>query len=254
MKTVVIIPARYGSTRLPAKMLRKVGGKTVIEHTFSQAAQSRADAVVIATDHAEIAEVMQKAGAKVVLTDSSLPSGTDRCAQALAQLEAAGESYDYVVNVQGDELFIPPAQINLIINYLHPEMQVLTLVQAIKEAAHLHNPNVVKAVLASPKAHNLRQALYFSRAAIPYFRDQAEVSQQLNLHTYYKHVGMYAFKSEILSELVKLPVSGLERVEMLEQLRWLENGYKIATIETQFSHLSIDTLADLEAAQAQYKV
>ncbi len=253
MKTLIIIPARYGSTRLPAKMLRKVGAKTIIEHTFAQAVQSRADAVVVATDHPEIAEVMQKAGAKVVLTDTDLPSGTDRCAQALAILRANGEKYDYVVNVQGDELFIPPAQIDLIINYLHQDMNILTLVQTITTAAELDNPNTVKAVLAAANTQNLRPALYFSRACVPYFRTPTAPEIKIQQHNYYKHVGVYAFKAEILEELVKLPVSDLERVEMLEQLRWLENNYQIETIATQFSHLSIDTLADLEAAEASLK-
>jgi 3-deoxy-manno-octulosonate cytidylyltransferase (CMP-KDO synthetase) len=256
MKIAVIIPARYGSTRLPAKMLRLIGNKTVIEHSYQQAIQSKADAVIVATDHQAIADTLHKINAKVILTDANLPSGTDRCAQAFQILQQQGSNYDYIINVQGDEVFIPPAQIDLMIDSLksinNNDYKILTFVQRITDSSQLTNPNIVKAVLGQPNEQKISPALYFSRAEIPFNRDISNTAAKTTLFSYYKHVGIYGFAAQTLLDLVKLKVADLEKIEMLEQLRWLENGYKIGAIETHFSHLSIDTAADLEAAQQIY--
>ena len=173
------------------------------------------------------------------MTSPDHPSGTDRCFEALQKQE---EGYDYVVNIQGDEPFIKPEQIDQVTKLLDGETQIATLIKQIQDSKEIFNPNVVKVVL-----NNKSNALYFSRSPIPYGRNIPE-SEWLSHQTYYKHIGMYAFRADILKLLTALPVSSLEKSESLEQLRWLENGYHIKVGETNFETIGIDTPEDLTRA------
>ena len=234
MKYIGIIPARYASTRFPAKPLALLGGKTVIERVYSQVSGVLDDAWV-ATDDERIADAVRAFGGKVVMTSVHHKSGTDRCREAY---EKVGRGYDIVVNIQGDEPFIRRSQLEAV--------KAATLVKPFScedgpEA--LENPNSPKVVVdASMKA------LYFSRSVIPYLRN-VERSEWLSHHTYYKHIGLYAYRAEVLQEITALPQSPLELAESLEQLRWLENGYSIKVGLTDVETIGIDTPQDLERAE-----
>lgn len=173
------------------------------------------------------------------MTKESHVSGTDRCYEALA---LQSKKFDYVINVQGDEPFIQPEQIDLLANLLDGKTEIATLVKKIQDQELLFNPNIVKAVVAENNT-----ALYFSRSAIPHIRNKKE-SDWLTGNTFYKHIGMYAYRSDILKQLTGLPVSTLEKAESLEQLRWLENGFKISVAETLTETIGIDTPVDLTKA------
>ena len=242
MRYIGIIPARYASTRFPGKPLCRIGDKTMIERVYTQVCQvPEMERVIVATDHPEIEACVRAFGGEVRMTSSAHRSGTDRCAEVfrslLPEFPAAGS---VVVNIQGDEPFIQPGQIQEIIACMEEgRAPIATLLQHVPDRETLSNPNVVKCVRG---ANGL--AMYFSRSAIPYLR-----SKKFEEHCFYKHIGMYAYLGDALLELVKLPVSPLEEAESLEQLRWLENGFRIATRLTAFpATLSIDTPADLEKA------
>jgi 3-deoxy-manno-octulosonate cytidylyltransferase (CMP-KDO synthetase) len=240
MKILGLIPARYASTRFPAKPLVDIGGKSMIRRVYDQAGQSSfLSKVVVATDHPEIFEHVKQFGGKVCMTKESHASGTDRCYEALTLQE---ERFDYVINIQGDEPFIKPEQIDLLAGKLNGMTEIATLVKAIDHGDQLFNPNIVKVVLSKAS-----DALYFSRATIPHIRNTDE-SSWMKKHTFYKHIGMYAYRTDILEQLTKIPVSSLERAESLEQLRWLENGFKITVAETTAETLGIDTPDDLKHA------
>jgi 3-deoxy-manno-octulosonate cytidylyltransferase (CMP-KDO synthetase) len=240
-----IIPARYASTRFPAKPLIDIAGKSMIQRVYEQVKKStKVTAVVVATDHAEIFAHVKKFGGNVCMTKESHVSGTDRCFEALSLQK---EAFDYVINIQGDEPFIQPEQIDLLANLLNGKTEIATLIKRIADQEQLFNANVVKAVVAEN-----RTALYFSRCPIPHIRNKKE-SEWLNDNTFYKHIGMYAYRSDILKQLTELPVSTLEKAESLEQLRWLENGFKIAVAETQTETVGIDTPDDLTKAIAYLK-
>lgn len=240
MKILGLIPARYASTRFPAKPLVDIGGKSMIRRVYEQAQHSKhLNKVVVATDHDEIFQHVRQFGGKVCMTKESHISGTDRCYEALTLQE---ERFDYVINIQGDEPFIKPEQIDLLASKLNGMTEIATLVKAIDQIEHLLNPNIVKVVLTKAS-----DALYFSRSSIPHIRNTEE-SSWLKKHTFYKHIGMYAYRTDILEQLTKLPVSSLEKAESLEQLRWLENGFKIAVAETSLETLGIDTPDDLKHA------
>jgi len=240
-----IIPARYASTRFPAKALADLGGKSMIQRVYEQVKKSKlVTDVVVATDHAEIFDHVNKFGGNVCMTKESHASGTDRCFEALTLQK---KEYQYVINIQGDEPFIQPDQIDLLAKLLDGKTEIATLVKKIEDQEHLFNPNVVKAVVSKNKT-----ALYFSRSPIPHIRNTKETEWLLK-HNFYKHIGMYAYRVNILKQLTELPISTLEKAESLEQLRWLENGFKISVAETLTETIGIDTPEDLQKALSYLK-
>ncbi len=242
MKILGIIPARFASTRFPGKPLAMIGDKSMIERVYHQATSAKGlDAVIIATDDERIAAHVRSFGADVVMTSAKHPSGTDRCAEAILKY---GYRWDAVVNIQGDEPFIKPEQINLVVDCLSDEsVQIATLVKVITEASDLTNPNNPKVILKENG-----DAIYFSRQALPYFKG-IEVGEWLKHHTYYKHIGIYGYRTIILPQLTAMPQGKLEIAESLEQLRWLEFGINIRTKITEFETIAIDTPEDLERAK-----
>lgn len=243
MKILGVIPARYASTRFPAKPLADIAGKTMIEWVYSQATQSlKLDQVVVATDNQKIFDHIKEKGGKVLMTSENHVSGTDRCAEALLLTK---EKFDYVINIQGDEPFIDPRQIDLLASLLDGKTELATLIKKIKDAAALHNANIVKVIT------NIHQeAIYFSRSAVPHLRN-VKPEDWLSKQTYFKHIGMYGYRTDILAEITKLSPSSLEVAESLEQLRWIENGYKIKVAETEIESMGIDTPEDLKRAVEQ---
>lgn len=243
MKFLGIIPARYASTRFPAKPLAMLGGKTVIQRVYEQVAGVLDDAYV-ATDDERIEAAVKSFGGKVVMTSVHHKSGTDRCYEAYTKI---GGSFDVVVNIQGDEPFIQPSQLEaLTACFDDTTTQIATLVKpftADNRFDALENVNSPKVVL-----NKNMNALYFSRSIIPYQRN-AEKEDWLKNHTYYKHIGLYAYRVEVLKEITSLPQSSLELAESLEQLRWIENGYLIKAGITNVETIGIDTPQDLERAE-----
>lgn len=243
MKFIAIIPARYSSTRFPGKPLALLGGKPVIQRVYEQVA-GVLDEAVVATDDERIYEAVKAFGGKVEMTSTEHRSGTDRCREAY---EKQGREFDVVVNVQGDEPFIRREQLlALKACFENPATQIATLVKPFMESdgiEALENPNSPKVVVDTNS-----QALYFSRSVVPYLRG-VERKDWLKNHTFYKHIGIYAFRSEVLKQVTSLPQSTLEKAESLEQLRWLENGYCIGVGVTDFETIGIDTPEDLERAE-----
>ena len=240
MKVIGIIPSRYASTRFPSKPLAMIKGKTMIQRVWEQAWKSKLDAVVVATDDMRIADEVLKFGGQYVLTDPNHRSGTDRCREALYMVE---EQYDAVVNIQGDEPFIDPAQINQVIGLIgRDDTQLASLAKRIEDEDELFSPNVVKVVM--DKQGN---ALYFSRNPIPFMRN-LDRDKWLQKGEFYKHIGLYAYKTETLCQIAEMQSTALEMAESLEQLRWLENGLRIRMGVTQLESLSIDTQEDYEKA------
>ncbi len=236
---VGIIPARYNSTRLPGKPLKKIGNKTMIQRVYEQAMYSNElNEVIVATDQQNIVEHVQSFGGKAMLTSPKHESGTERCAEVIQSLKY---DFDIVVNIQGDEPFIEPKQIELLANIFknNPSVEIATLIKKIDNPTDLWDHNKPKVIINK----NL-EALYFSRQTIPFVRD-VNPEEWLQYQPYYKHIGLYAYTKEILKKIVQLPVSSLEKSEKLEQLRWLENGYKILTATTPFDSFGIDTPEDL---------
>lgn len=240
IKVVGIIPARYASTRFPGKPLVLIGGKPMIQRVYERVSEVL-DSVVVATDDERIFAVVEGFGGKVVMTSPDHPSGTDRCYEAYKKLELP---FDIVVNIQGDEPFIHPSQLEALLACFDvPEVEIATLVRKITSddgAAFLQNPNHPKVVL-----NKRGEALLFSRSVIPFLRGIAE-SEYLQNGDFYAHIGMYAFRAQVLQEVVKLEPSRLEKAESLEQLRWLENGYTIRCGITTHRSIGIDTPEDLE--------
>jgi 3-deoxy-manno-octulosonate cytidylyltransferase (CMP-KDO synthetase) len=218
-----------------------INGKSMIERVYQQASKAL-EHVCVATDDERIEAEVKRFGGKVMMTSPSHQSGTDRCAEALELLQKQlNSSFDVVLNIQGDEPFIQPAQLEKLMKcFNNPETQIATLVKLIPSSDDIFNPNHVKVALDKND-----RALYFSRSAIPYVRGR-ETTAWANHHDYYKHLGIYAYRSEVLKELTGLRQSSLELAESLEQLRWLENGYRIMVEKTEFESLSVDTPEDLE--------
>lgn len=244
MKVLILIPARYASSRFPGKPLAEIGGKPMIQHVVEKAAVVAED-VFVATDDRRIFDRVEAFGGRAVMTSARHKSGTDRCFEAYRQVAAAlGRTYEVVVNVQGDEPFVRPEQVRALIGcFERPEVQIATLAKRFEHPADIFDPNQVKVVLSARST-----ALYFSRSAIPCCRG-AEPEAWLHAAAYYKHVGMYAYRPEVLEEITALPQGKLEQAESLEQLRWLENGYQIAVRLTGHESVGIDTPADLEKAK-----
>lgn len=246
MQFLAVIPARSASTRFPGKPLAILGGKPVIAHVVENVRKvlPGPGQVVVATDTQDIAEAARAAGGEAVLTDANLPSGTDRIRQGIDRM---GCNPEVVINIQGDEPFVAPEQVKALMDCFNdPDVQIATLVRRFDPSLGfdaLSNPNTPKVVLG-----NNGDAQWFSRSVIPYVRNypQQEWPEKAEFYT---HVGMYAYRLEVLRRLTDLPQSPAERAESLEQLRWLQNGYRIRTAITSHRTIGIDTPADLEAAE-----
>jgi 3-deoxy-manno-octulosonate cytidylyltransferase (CMP-KDO synthetase) len=241
-KILAVIPARYASTRFPGKPLALIAGKSMIQRVYEQCSKaSSLSEVVVATDDERISDHVKTFGGRVVMTSPELQSGTDRCAETYRTLHSSATT---VLNIQGDEPFIDPAQIDLLAScFAEPGVEIASLVKVINGTDELMSPNTVKAV-RDIEGH----ALYFSRQPIPFGRNR-EPEHWLKHHTYYKHIGIYGFNSIVLEEISQLPVSALETAESLEQLRWLENGYRIWLAVTDKESMAVDTPADLQLVE-----
>ena len=241
MKTIGVIPSRFASTRFPGKPLAMIHGKTMIQRVYGQALSCRGlDHLVVATDHEAIRDHILSFGGLVVMTSEKHRSGTERCQEVVQQLASNNQFFDVVINIQGDEPNIDPIQIEQVLScFQHPGTDISTLIKTISSVDELTSPDVVKVV-----ADLHGKALYFSRSPIPNSRG-IPIGEWLRDTIYYKHIGIYGYRSEILRQLVNLPVSPLELAESLEQLRWLENGFHIQTKITEIESVSVDTPADL---------
>ncbi|MGB0868986.1 MAG: 3-deoxy-manno-octulosonate cytidylyltransferase [Flavobacteriales bacterium] len=248
MKKIGIIPARYASTRFPGKPLVDIFGKTMIQRVFEKVNTSQLlDEVYVATDDQRIVDELESKNIPYILTDQNISTGTERCLAAARTLKSL-EKEDILINIQGDEPFISANQIKLLLQaFSHPQTQIASLRKKIERIPQVLNPNSVKVV-----CDNNDFALYFSRSPIPYVRDTTQ-DQWLSVASFYKHLGIYAFKYGVLEELSHLEKSELEIHESLEQLSWLTHGYKIRMIITQEESPSIDTPNDLEMVLNLYK-
>ena len=243
MKFLAIIPARYASTRFPAKPLALLGGKPMIQHVYERVS-CVLDDVVVATDNQRIYDAVVRFGGRAVMTSPDHRTGTDRCLEAYQNF---GVEADVVINVQGDEPFIAEEQILALMQcFENPQTDIATLIKPFPTTTTyetLSNPNTPK-VIVNPQG----QALYFSRSVIPYLRGK-EKDDWTSLHTYYKHIGIYAYRIDALRKVTQLQQTSLELAESLEQLRWLENGLIIQTAITNIETIGIDTPEDLQKAE-----
>jgi len=237
MDILGIIPARYASSRFPGKPLVDIAGKSMIQRVYEQAKKCIDLAeVIVATDDTRIYDHVLNFGGVAVMTAGTHQSGTDRCAEVALQ----HPQYNVIINIQGDEPYIDPEQISkLAACFNNTETQIATLVKKVKSIDELLNPNSPKVVI-----NKLSEAVYFSRSPLPHIRGQ-EQENWLDYYTYFKHIGIYGYRADILQQITKLPVSPLEKAESLEQLRWIENGYRIKIAETELETYSVDTPGDL---------
>lgn len=240
MNILGIIPARYGSTRFEGKPLALINGKMMIQRVYEQAKKAdRLTEVVVATDDERIYDAVVGFGGKAVMTSTKHKSGTDRCCEVVDKI---GNGFDAVINIQGDEPYINPLQINQIAELISDkDTQLASLCKPVHDEEELKSPNAVKVVFDKNG-----KALYFSRFAIPYLRNQIE-------RTFYKHIGIYAYKCDVLKKVAALPQSGLELAESLEQLRWLENGYTVRMGVTEFESFSVDVPDDIVKIEKIFK-
>lgn len=238
MRILGIIPARYGSSRFPGKPLIDLKGKTMIQRVVEGASKAALlSDLVVATDDQRIVDEVTRFGGKVVLTDSNHPTGTDRCAEVLRNLS---DSYDVVINIQGDEPLVDARQLDQLLQaFSNPDVQIATLASRKIEMEDILNPNRIKLVV--DKNHS---ALYFSRSPIPNFANAK--GEPLEIYPFLRHIGLYAYRSEVLLQLSALEETQLEKIESLEQLRWLYNGYSIQVVETEIETPNIDTPEDVE--------
>lgn len=237
MKFIGIIPARYQSSRFPGKPLAMIENKPMIQWVYENVAKV-VDGAWVATDDERIFKVVEGFGGNAVETLSTHQSGTDRCAEAAEKI-AEKTDFDIVINVQGDEPFIQPKQIEMLKSCFTTDADIATLIKRIETTEELFNPNRPKVV-----TDNQQNALYFSRSTIPYIRG-IENEKWLQGQTFWAHIGMYAYKADVLQKISKLKQGLLEKAESLEQLRWLENGFKIKTAVTEHQSIGIDTPEDL---------
>lgn len=246
MKILGVIPARFASSRFPGKPLADLLGKSMVQRVYMQCKKSkRLNEIVVATDHQQIFDHVIGFGGNACLTSDQHPSGTDRCCEAL-QLQKS--PFDFVINIQGDEPFINPQQIDLLCASLESTTELATLIQKIIFTDQILSANEAKVVVGKNK-----EALYFSRSPIPFVQKENQ-KDWLTRTTFYRHVGLYAYREDILKKITQLPVSELEKAESLEQLRWIENGFKIKTVETDIEEgMCIDTPEDLEKARVYLK-
>lgn len=240
MKILGIIPARFASTRFPGKPLIDIGGKSMIRRVYEQALKSKClNRVIVATDDQKIYDHVLDFGGVAMLTSSDHQSGTDRC----AEVALSYQDFEVIINIQGDEPFIDPIQIDLLGKcFEQTGTGIATLIKKIDHYPDLLNPNTPKVVV-----NNHQEAIYFSRSPIPFLRG-FEQETWLKHQTYYKHIGIYGYRTETLKQITILPVSLLEKAESLEQLRWVENGFSIKTAITDIEGISIDTPQDLKDA------
>jgi 3-deoxy-manno-octulosonate cytidylyltransferase (CMP-KDO synthetase) len=240
MKIIGIIPARFASSRFPGKPLADIGGKSMIQRVYEQVQKAKSlSKVVVATDDYRIFDHVVEFGGEVYMTAENHPSGTDRCFEAL-QKAGGSSKYDYIVNIQGDEPFIDPDTIEQMAKLLDFKTEIATAVKKINDYETLFDPNVVKAVLTMRK-----QCLYFSRQTVPFVRGH-EPKTWLEHADFYKHIGLYAYRNDVLEQISHLPPSPLENTEKLEQLRWLGYGYKIYATITSYESIGVDSPEDLE--------
>jgi len=240
MKTLIVIPARYASTRFSGKPLADIRGKSMIQRVYEQSCKANlASQVIVATDNERIFNHVKSFEGEVVMTSNQHKTGTGRCAEVAEKSNA-----DLIINVQGDEPFIAPEQIDELIKFLTQSLRynIGTLAKLIESSDELCNPNTVKVV-----SNKLREAIYFSRHPIPFSRDD-ELENWLIKHKYYKHIGMYGYRRKTLLDIARLSPTPLEQAENLEQLRWMENGIRIGITTTTYNTISIDTPQDLTAA------
>jgi 3-deoxy-manno-octulosonate cytidylyltransferase (CMP-KDO synthetase) len=245
MKSIIgIIPARFASTRFPGKPLVDIGGKSMIQRVYEQSKKSTSlSDVIVATDDNRIEKAVLAFGGKVCLTSSEHPSGTDRCAEVVEKMKLA---CDAVVNIQGDEPFIDPNQIDLLCSCFNDDRtELATLIKVILSEEILLNPNTPKVIVDADQF-----AIYFSRQPLPYIRGSG-TKDWLNKHKFYHHIGIYGYKIDTLKKITKLTPSSLEKAESLEQLRWIEHGYKIKTAITALETFAIDTPEDLQKISHQ---
>ena len=241
MNILAIIPARYASTRLPGKPLIDINGKPMVQRVYEQTKKAF-EHVVVATDDERIYKAVENFNGKVVMTSEKHQSGTDRCAEALQLYEKVSNlEFGFIINVQGDEPYIQPEQLKLLAACIRkPGSQIATLVKKIEDDEILFDRNIPKVII-----NTNNEAIYFSRQTIPYLRNE-ESNNWLQKHVFYKHIGLYAYTKSTLLEITKLKPSKLEKAESLEQLRWIENSYKINTKITDIESVSVDTKEDLE--------
>jgi 3-deoxy-manno-octulosonate cytidylyltransferase (CMP-KDO synthetase) len=244
MNFLGIIPARYSSTRFPGKPLVNLGNKTIIEWVYTRSAEA-VDEIYVATDDKRIFDEVNSFGGNVIMTSEKHQTGTDRCREAMDSIiSGTGYQVDAVINIQGDEPFIRTEQINLLkACFNDPETHIATLVKLIEHQEDIFNENLPKVVL-----DNKSFALYFSRSPIPFIRNRNQ-KEWLHAHRFFRHLGIYAYKKDVLREITDITPASLETAESLEQLRWLQNGYRIKAAETNFDSIGIDTPADLRKAQ-----
>lgn len=244
MKFIGIIPARYASTRFPGKPLADINGKPMIQRVYEQASKVL-PVVYVATDDERIFNAVRAFRGNVVMTSTDHKSGTDRCAEAVRKAEVEREEmYDVVVNIQGDEPFIVPDMLLKVMSCFNDgQTDIATLVKPFGEDEDIFNPNSPKVIL-----NNNNFALYFSRSVIPYLRGVDDHKEWQKSHTFLKHIGLYAYRSKVLQQLTQLEQGVLEEAESLEQLRWLENGFRIKVERTEHQSFGIDTPEDLEKA------
>jgi len=244
MQFLGLIPARFASSRFPGKPLANIDGKSMIQRVFEQSSACFSQ-VYVATDDNRIRDHVLGFGGKIVMTSPEHRSGTDRCAEAAQFLSSAeGLKFDVIVNIQGDEPFIQPEQLNLLCTCFNDsQTEIASLVKKINNYDDLFNPNIPKVIL-----NQKSEAIYFSRNTIPYLRNFPK-EQWLEKHIFFKHIGLYAYRFDTLLKLTALPPSSLEIAESLEQIRWIENGYKIKIAKTEFETIAIDTPEDLEKAE-----
>lgn len=237
MKILGIIPARFASTRFPGKPLVDIAGKSMIQRVYEQAKKCiHLTEVIVATDDTRIYDHVLNFGGAAIMTSANHQSGTDRCAEVALQ----HPQYNVIINIQGDEPYIDPEQISkLAACFNNTDTQLATLVKKIQNEQELFNVNSPKVVI-----NKLSEAVYFSRSPLPHIRGQ-EQQNWLSYFTYFKHIGIYGYRADVLQEVTKLPVSSLEKAESLEQLRWIENGYQIKVAETALETYAIDTPEDL---------
>ena len=248
MKFLGVIPARYASTRFPGKPLVDIAGKPMIQRVYERASEALEE-VWVATDDTRIEEAVQGFGGRVVMTAEACPSGTDRCREAAEKIAAATDlSFDVVINIQGDEPFLHPEMFESLKSCFDDgTADIATLVNPVVELEEIFNPSEAKVVFDKDK-----DALYFSRSPVPYVME-VEKADWLEHHTFYKHVGVYAYKMEVLKEITELSVSPLEATERLEQNRWLEHGYKIKVEITHHESIPVDTPEDLKRVEKLLK-
>ena len=246
MNILGIIPARYASTRFPGKPLVDIAGKSMIQRVYEQSKKCvHLSEVIVATDDERIYKHVHDFGGSAIITSPLHQSGSDRCAEVALQ----HPQYDVIINIQGDEPFIDPEQISKLVSCFNDAgTQIATLVKKIQTNQELFNVNSPKVVI-----NKLSEAVYFSRSPLPHIRGQ-EPENWLNHFTYFKHIGIYGYRADVLQQITKLPVSSLEKAESLEQLRWIENGYLIKVAETELETYAVDTPEDLEKLKQNIKL